>query len=227
MPSLAISSQGSKLYVETGTGSADTITAATQANPVVLTITSHSINNGDEIAIAAIVGMTELNGNTYVARVTDADTVELYKDGTTVDGTGYTAYTSGGTATPLTYTQVKDVKNISGLGSGSSTDIDVTNLDSIAKEYRLGLQDQGEFSCEYNAVPDDTGQAAVESGKRAATTLNWKLQLADMAVGGFANTAYNFDGLVKAFGIDVSPDSVIGGTMSVRVTGEITRAPKS
>ena len=73
------------------------ITGATQADPVVVTALAHGKSNGDSIGIFDVLGMVELNGNTYkVANVTD-DTFEL-TDSSDVDinGTGFTAYTSAG-----------------------------------------------------------------------------------------------------------------------------------
>jgi hypothetical protein len=78
------------------------ITAITQANPGVITSTAHGFSNGDEVFVDAIVGMTELNGRNYrVANVTtDTFTLEdLF--GNDIDTTGFTAYTSGGTATEI------------------------------------------------------------------------------------------------------------------------------
>ena len=80
----------------------ETISDATRANPVVVTMTGHGYSNGDVIqAISGVVGMTQLNGNNYYANNVTANTVELYSDAgltTTVDGTGFSAYVSGGTA---------------------------------------------------------------------------------------------------------------------------------
>lgn len=82
------------------------ITGATQTNPVVLTLattnnikTTGLIGNpavvGMQITIASVGGMTQLNGNTYtVSVVGPGDSVSI-----NVDGTGFSAYTSGGTAT--------------------------------------------------------------------------------------------------------------------------------
>ena len=74
------------------------ITGATLADPVVITSADHGFSNGDIIGHLGILGMTELNGNIYkVANKTD-DTYELNNtNDTTVDGTGFTAYISGGT----------------------------------------------------------------------------------------------------------------------------------
>lgn len=88
-----------------GTGEADsltiknisfpaTITGATQANPCVLTCTSAFIP-GQTVTISGVVGMTELNGNTYTISAVTPTTVTL-----SVNSTGFTAYSSGGTATP-------------------------------------------------------------------------------------------------------------------------------
>jgi hypothetical protein len=71
-----------------------TITGATAANPVVITATSHGFANGDEVYISGIVGMTELNGRRFIVANKAANTFELEDE----DGSGYTAYTSGGTA---------------------------------------------------------------------------------------------------------------------------------
>jgi len=70
-----------------------TITGASQANPVVLSV-ANSLTNGDEVFVTGVVGMTELNGNFYTVANQTAGTIELLG----VDGTAYTAYASGGTA---------------------------------------------------------------------------------------------------------------------------------
>lgn len=71
-----------------------TISGATAANPVVVTATAHGFANGDLVEITDVAGMVELNGNTYTISAVAANTFTL----TGVNGTGYTAYTSGGTA---------------------------------------------------------------------------------------------------------------------------------
>ena len=78
-----------------------TITGATQANPVVITSAGHSLINGAHIKITGVEGMTELNNNSYYAKKLTADTFSLHTDlavTANVDGTGFTAYTSGGEA---------------------------------------------------------------------------------------------------------------------------------
>lgn len=84
-------------------GTTIAITAATQANPVVITTgAAHGLQYGDEILIESVVGMTELNDRRFL--VLDAPTtttIELMSvSRAPIDSTGYTAYTSGGTVRP-------------------------------------------------------------------------------------------------------------------------------
>lgn len=71
------------------------ISGATQADPVVVSHTGHhGFTDGQRVKITGVEGMTELNSNVYtVANKTD-HTYEL----SGIDGTGFTAYTSGGQA---------------------------------------------------------------------------------------------------------------------------------
>jgi len=76
-----------------------TITGATQANPVVITDNGHPYSDGDLIDIRDIVGMTELNGNRYKVAGKTTNTYQLTdEDDVNIDGTGFTAYVSGGTS---------------------------------------------------------------------------------------------------------------------------------
>lgn len=71
------------------------ITGATQANPVrITTSVAHGLATGDEVHIDSVGGMVELNNRDFTITVFDADEFDL--DGE--DGTGHTAYTSGGDA---------------------------------------------------------------------------------------------------------------------------------
>lgn len=76
-----------------------TITAATAANPVVVTSAAHGLFNGDQILITGVAGMTNLNGNTYTVASATTNTITL--SGT--DGSAYSAYTSGGSIALTSY----------------------------------------------------------------------------------------------------------------------------
>jgi hypothetical protein len=105
-----------------------TITGATQTNPVVVSSAAHGYSVGDEIIINSVVGMTELNGRRYRLSAVTAGTYDIEDlDGVDIDGTGFTAYISGGTSDKIyevahTYTeselfdvhfaQINDVLNL-------------------------------------------------------------------------------------------------------------------
>lgn len=69
------------------------ITGATRTNPVVLEVAANDVVSGDDVTIASVGGMTQLNGNTYTWTRVDATHASL-----NVDGTAFGTYTSGGTA---------------------------------------------------------------------------------------------------------------------------------
>jgi hypothetical protein len=113
------STSGTTGYVQAISSSTSaTITAATQADPVVITATGHEIKDGDAVSIADIVGMTDLNGNTYYVKVVDADSFSLHDSvGNTIDGTGFGVYSSGGTASTGTVI----LSSVEGIFAASET----------------------------------------------------------------------------------------------------------
>ena len=89
-----------RFYKDKGqiTESDKTISGATQADPVVITATAHGYSNGDEVIITGVVGMTELNNKHYLVANKTTNTFEITDvDGNDIDGSSFTAYTSGGT----------------------------------------------------------------------------------------------------------------------------------
>ena len=84
------------------TESNKTISGATQANPGVITATSHGYSNGDHVIITSVVGMTELNGKTFKVANKTTNTFQIQDvDGNNVNTTGYTAYGSAGVANKI------------------------------------------------------------------------------------------------------------------------------
>jgi len=95
------------------------LSAATQANPVVCTANGHGLQEGQQVKFESVGGMTQLNGNTYTVRNPDTNTFQLFDTlGTTsLDGTGFGAFTSGGGGTQ----GVVVVSNVSGEFSAGET----------------------------------------------------------------------------------------------------------
>ena len=70
------------------------MSAATKANPCVVTASGHSLVDGEHVWIQEVAGMTDLNGTFYT--VLDADIAAGTFKLKGVDSTGYGTYTSGG-----------------------------------------------------------------------------------------------------------------------------------
>lgn len=81
------------VLIEVSSGNRAIITAVTAANPASVTAAAHGFATGDKVTISTVVGMTQLNGNTYTITVVDANTFTLG-----VDSSAYTAYSSAGVA---------------------------------------------------------------------------------------------------------------------------------
>ena len=90
---MRILSQGA--YV---TETAQAVTAITNANPGVITITNHGYSNGDWVFGSNIGGMTGLNGLTWIVQNVTTNTFTLTDlFGNTVNTINYPSFTAGGT----------------------------------------------------------------------------------------------------------------------------------
>lgn len=82
------------------------ITGASQSTKCELQVTDAS--DGQIVNIADVVGMTELNGNTYyLSDVTDSTALlRSLEDGSYIDSSAFTPYVSDGTATPVAHHRI-------------------------------------------------------------------------------------------------------------------------
>lgn len=156
---------------------AKTITGATQANPVQLTIAAHGYATGRLAMITGVVGMTQLNDKVYKLTVIDANTVSL--DG--VDGTAFTAYASGGSCTSGTFHLLKSSVDVAALTSGATLATDhwgatgvAAQFDQVEVNFATGYPSNGfaqRFGNGANAVFDwasPAGRALAMAGMPAA-----------------------------------------------------------
>ena len=215
MASTAISAQGTTVQVGTTVGSAINITAISLTNPCRVTLAAVTgLNKGDVLTFTAIVGTTQLNGNNYVIQYIEPTTkiVTLAN----LDATGFTAYTSGGTATPVQWTKVANVRSYNGF-DGSASEIDRTNFDSTAKEFILGLFDPGQFALEVDQDNSDAGQIALMTAVVTGLIKNFKMTLPN------GNTA-TFTAYVKKFNSQGAVDQAVRRSANLRISGAITWA---
>lgn len=95
--SMGVNAGGYAAQVRGAIAAGYAITAATKANPVVVTAPGHNFANGDVIYITGVNGMTNINNTTatpsFVVANRTSSTFELKN----INGSGYSKYTSGGT----------------------------------------------------------------------------------------------------------------------------------
>lgn len=148
-----------------------TITAATKANPVVITSAAHGFSNGDEVLVSEVKGMDDLNTNTYTVANKATDTFEL----SGIDGTGFSTYVSSGevrkyitTVSGLTHLEGQTV---SILGDGAAQPDKVVSSGAItlsaqATTVHVGLG--------YNS---DGKTLRIEAGSQDGTALGKKRRI--------------------------------------------------
>ncbi|MGI4847142.1 MAG: phage tail tube protein [Janthinobacterium lividum] len=212
MSSTAFSAQGSVVSIGTAVGAANPLTSISATSPAIVSDAGHGFSNGDIVTLSGIVGtMSVFNGQSFVVSSATASAYAL----TGTDATGLT-YTSGGSATPVSWTPIANVKSYSGF-DGMASEIDVTNLSSQAKEIRLGLQDFGKFSMDVNPDYSDAGQNAVRAAQASGAQKNFKLAYPNGKVASFA-------AFVKGSPVSGGVDAVVAGTIELRVNGLVTIA---
>lgn len=213
MPSTAISAQGSKLEIASTAGSGKTISAVAVGFPTVLTSAAHGLSNGDVVTLAGLTGADAalLNGQTAVVKYKSANTIAV-----DIDTTGKTI-TASGTFTPLGWTKVENLVSFKGF-DGQASELDVTDLDSTAKEFMLGLQDWGTFSFDVNRDMNDPGQQAVDASKRAGTQKPYKLTLPN-------GKTKTFNAYCKNSPLEGGVDQVLKTSgVTLRITGDVVDA---
>lgn len=101
-----------------------TITNITQANPGVVTATSHGFSEGDLVLIRDVEGMTEVNRKKYKVSNPTSNTFELQTNAAVpldVDTSDFTAYISGGEVREMV-TTVTGLSHLEGEEVAVSTD---------------------------------------------------------------------------------------------------------
>ncbi len=125
------------------------------------------------------------------------------------------SYTVG---SPTNMQAIGNVVSFNGPG-GSATVIDVTNLDSTAKEKRMGLPDEGQFTMELNYDPDNTAHIALRNARKSRTRVEFRLTLTDTTA-----TSLTFWGYVLGFAIQGGVDAVVKASLTIEIDGAVAEA---
>jgi hypothetical protein len=116
---------------------------------------------------------------------------------------------------PETFTAVAEITDFDGPG-GSASVIDVTSLESTAKEKLMGLMDEGQFTFSANLVPGDAGQSGLRADRKNRALRNFKLILTDDAA-----TTLSFSAFVLGFAISGSVEDKVSAKITLEISGEV------
>lgn len=211
---MAQKSQQAFLSVSTATIAPDTITGLTNANPGVVTATAHGMANDTIVVVDSVGGMVQVNGRAFVVANQATNSFELKGVDTSVTQ-GYSAYTSGGTATAQTMTEVGECRGITSAFDGEATDIDVTHLRSTAKEYLTGLPEFGNVSMNlWLPLTADVGQTKLRALRETQSVGTFSITLASGQIAAFR-------GLVKSFALSgLEVDGAVQASCTIKVTNQ-------
>lgn len=209
----AIEAAGTMLEIESGTGSAVATVTATVGFPTIITKAAHGLSNGDVVAASLFAGASAalLNGNTYIVKNATTNTFAL-----DVDTTGGTLTAANGTLTPLGFVEVGEIVDFDGPG-GSAAVYNVTHLRSVAKEKRVGLPDEGQFTMNLNCVHTDPGQMAVAAARTARTLKNFRVTYSD-------SVTDTFGAYVLSFPKSGASDDKVSRALTLEISGAVTQA---
>jgi hypothetical protein len=115
-----------------------------------------------------------------------------------------------------TFDKVGEVTQI-GAPSGEAADIDTTHLESLAKEYLVGLPDEGNIELAMNAVTSDDGHAELITAKDDQSRRWLKITWSSGAV-------WYIKALVKKYTWSAGVDSKIDAAAAFRTSGAWTRS---
>jgi len=133
-----------------------------------------------------------------------------------LDSQGMTIGIAATLASPPVYALITEVKDITGPG-GSATEIDASDLSSTAKEFRMGLQDEGQVTLTLNYIPTNTQHALLRSQRAAQALTYFQLTFTDSPT-----TEWSFTAFVQEISISNSVDALTEGSITLRVSGAVT-----
>ena len=100
--------------------------------------------------------------------------------------------------------------------TGSAAKIDVTHLASTAKEFIMGIRDEGELSFDAVYDPADVGQVVLFNDRASRTKRNWLITLQDAS-----SNRIKGQGYCTGFAITGSVDDAMRATYTIAITGAV------
>lgn len=170
-----------------------------------------------------ISGTTNSNTGIYTISSVSATSIGLYNN--------VTAQSSGDSLalTANRYDQIGEIKSFNGP-TGNANVIDVTNINSTAKEKLIGLRDEGQVSIEFFFMPatdissaDQSQHLTLKTDRANRTLRNFDILFTDAnnAVATSYPSGMNFDAYVSGFSVNAGVDGAVTGNVTLELTSAI------
>jgi predicted secreted protein len=106
--------------------------------------------------------------------------------------------------------------------------VEVTNMDSDAKEYLSTILDSGEFKVTYNRVSSDTAQTAVKTAFANGDLKGFQVMLPKAAGQTTSGDTFTYDAIVTDYNLSaMGVDKALQVSITLTVSGLITEAAGS
>ena len=124
----------------------------------------------------------------------------------------------GDGASPEVFTTIPEVRSINGP-DGSASEIDVSDLSSTSREFRMGLQDEGSITLDMMFIPGNTVHAGLRTDRSNRTLRNFQLVFTDSPA-----TTWSFAAYVQGLSVSNDLDAVTTASVTLRISGSITES---
>lgn len=118
---------------------------------------------------------------------------------------------------PLAFEDIEEAKDIN-FRTGSATVNDVTDLNSVAREKRMGLPDEGQCTFTLHIRPKLATHAELIAAKADRQRRTFRVTLTDES----PPTSYQFSAYVLSVPISAQTDGVIESSVTCEITGAVT-----
>jgi hypothetical protein len=188
------------------------ITSLTNTNPATLKTADMAALESGMVVLIDGTSAVAADGKVFVLGDLTGTAPNEAFEVTGLDLSAELAAITTGTVGTVPWLNLCETKTFSGF-DGQSSEMDVTTLCSVAKEYRVGLQDFGAFNFTMNYVPSDPGTQLLQQAKAAGKPVWINLQLPEDE-GEFLFQAY-----VRQMTIAGGVDQPITTNVVLRITG--------
>lgn len=117
-----------RVEVQNTTGSSQTITAITKADPAVVTCTAHGLANND-VVVLDVDGMAQVNDRAFRVKSVTANTFELEGE----DSTGYDTFTAGTFKKVATWSSMTTATGVN-VSGGEPEFADITTIHDVIRK---------------------------------------------------------------------------------------------